>query len=34
MKVEKKKVKLAGKGLPVFNEKFKTPTKDLQEQHS
>ena len=27
--VEKKKVKLAGKGLPVFNEKFKTPTKDF-----
>ena len=27
--VKKKKVKLAGKGLPVFNEKFKTPTKDF-----
>ena len=27
--VDKKKVKLAGKGLPVFNEKFKTPTKDF-----
>jgi len=27
--VEKKKVKLAGKGLPMFNEKFKTPTKDF-----
>ena len=27
--VDKKKVKLAGKGLPVFNEKFSTSTKDF-----